>query len=106
MTGAERGTAIHAFLQSVPFTQEQPDLVAEVERQTALRLLDPALAKVLDLNVVRPFFESAAYRRIRHASRILREEPFITRAARCPRSGRGPLPAQRGAGSRALPTWC
>ena len=78
MTGAERGTAIHAFLQSVPFTQEQPDLVAEVERQTALRLLDPALAKVLDLNVVRPFFESAAYRRIRHASRILREEPFIT----------------------------
>lgn len=78
MTGAERGTAIHAFLQSVPFEQDTPDLAAEVERQQALRLLDPALADALDLDVVRPFFASAAYRRIRHARRVLREEPFIT----------------------------
>ena len=78
LTGAERGTAIHAFLQSVPFTADAPDLAAEVERQKDLRLLDPALADVLDLDVVRSFFESAAYRRIRHAARVLREEPFIT----------------------------
>ena len=78
LTGAERGTAIHAFLQSVPFTADTPDLAAEVERQTRLRLLDPALAGVLDLEAVRPFFASAAYRRIRHAARVLREEPFIT----------------------------
>ena len=78
LTGAERGTAIHAFMQSVPFDGPAPDLAAEVERQTALQLLDPALAGQLRLEDVRPFFESAVWRRIRQAKRILREEPFIT----------------------------
>ena len=78
MTGAERGTAIHAFMQSVPFDGPAPDLTAEVRRQTELQLLDPALADKLDLDAVRPFFESAVWRRIRLAKQILREEPFIT----------------------------
>lgn len=78
MTGAERGTAIHAFMQSVPFDGPAPDLTAEVQRQTGLQLLDAALADKLDLDAVRPFFDSAVWRRIRLARRILREEPFIT----------------------------
>jgi len=78
MTGAERGTAIHAFMQSVPFDGPAPDLTAEVQRQTELQLLDAALADKLDLDAVRPFFDSAVWRRIRLARRILREEPFIT----------------------------
>ncbi len=78
MTGAERGTAIHAFMQSVPFDGPAPDLTAEVRRQTELQLLDPALADKLDLDAVRPFFESAVWRRVRLAKQILREEPFIT----------------------------
>ena len=78
MTGAERGTAIHAFLQSVPFDGEAPDLDAEVQRQKELKLLDPELADKLDIERVRPFFASGVWRRIRAAKRILREEPFIT----------------------------
>ena len=78
LTGAERGTAIHAFMQSVPFDGPAPDLDAEVQRQIDARLLDPALADKLDLDRVRPFFESAVWRRIRHAKAVLREEPFIT----------------------------
>lgn len=78
LTGAERGTAIHAFLQSMPFDQAEPDLDAEVKRQLDLQLLDPALAGVLDLEAVQPFLQSGLWRRIRQAKRILREEPFIT----------------------------
>lgn len=78
MTGAERGTAIHAFMQSVPFDRDMTDLDAEVRRQTDLQLLDPALAGVLDLNTVRTFFDSPAWRRVRAAKQVLREEPFIT----------------------------
>lgn len=78
MTGAERGTAIHAFMQSVPFDGTAPDLDAEVQRQIDARLLDAGLADKLDLDRVRPFFESAVWRRIRHARTVLREEPFIT----------------------------
>lgn len=64
MTGAERGTAIHAFMQSVPFDGTAPDLDAEVQRQIDARLLDAGLADKLDLDRVRPFFESAVWRRI------------------------------------------
>ena len=78
LTGAERGTAIHAFMQSVPFDGPAPDLAAEVRRQVQMQLLDPALAEQLRLEDVRPFFESEVFRRIRQAKRILREEPFIT----------------------------
>ena len=78
LTGAERGTAIHAFMQSVPYDGPAPDLDAEVQRQIDARLLDPDLADKLDLDRVRPFFESAVWRRIRHAKAVLREEPFIT----------------------------
>ena len=78
MTGAERGTAIHAFMQSVPFDGPTPDLQAEVQRQKDLKLLDTDLADKLDLERVRPFFESGVWRRIRAARKVLREEPFIT----------------------------
>ena len=96
LTGAERGTAIHAFLQNVPFDGPAPDLDAEVRRQTELRLLDPELARHLRLEEVRPFFESPVWRRIRLARRVLREEPFITALpageVTGDRPGTGPLP--------------
>lgn len=78
MTGAERGTAIHAFMQSVPFDTPSPDLEAEKQRQIDLQLLDPDLADKLDLARVQPFFDSGIWRRIRAARQVLREEPFIT----------------------------
>ena len=78
LTGAERGTAIHAFMQSVPLQGDAPDLAKEVERQVAQKLLDPALAAKLDLGQVEPFFAGGVWRRIRQARRVLREEPFIT----------------------------
>lgn len=108
MTGAERGTAIHAFMQSVPFDGPAPDLDAEVRRQTDLQLLDPALADKLDLDAVRPFFASAVWRRIRLAKQILREEPFITAlpaAEVTPAAGQG-VPPRRRCWCRALPIWC
>ena len=98
LTGAERGTAIHAFLQNVPFDGPAPDLDAEVRRQTELRLLDPELARHLRLEEVRPFFESPVWRRIRLARRVLREEPFITALPAGEVTGdrpeTGPLPDQ------------
>ena len=78
MTGAEKGTAIHAFMQNVPFESGRLDLDAEIARQKSLKLLDPVLAEKLDIERVRTFFESPVRRRMHAATRILREEPFIT----------------------------
>ena len=109
MTGAERGTAIHAFLQSVPFGPQPPALEAEVQRQLDLHLLDPELAKVLDLEQVRPFFASGVWQRIAAARQVLREEPFITAL---PAGEVVPEAAGQGRAAkprcwcRALPMWC
>lgn len=109
MTGAERGTAIHAFLQSVPFGPQPPELEAEVQRQLDLHLLDPELAKVLDLEQVRPFFASGVWQRIAAARQVLREEPFITALPAgevVPEAaGQGERPRPR-CWCRALPMWC
>ncbi|MGN0974605.1 MAG: UvrD-helicase domain-containing protein [Gemmiger sp.] len=78
LTGAERGTAIHAFLQNLPLDASDIDLEAEKQRQIDVRLLDAELAARLDLGVVQRFLDSAAWRRLRSAKRVLREEPFIT----------------------------
>ncbi|MDD4850044.1 MAG: UvrD-helicase domain-containing protein, partial [Gemmiger sp.] len=80
LTGAERGTAIHAFLQNVPFDAAgpAPELADEVERQKAAALLSPELAEKLELAPLQGFFDGPVWRRIRLAKTILREEPFIT----------------------------
>ena len=47
MTGAERGTAIHAFMQSVPFDGPAPDLDADSEMMAFEDLtLDPVTREV------------------------------------------------------------
>ena len=89
MTGAERGTAIHAFLQSVPFDGPAPDLQQEVQRQVDRRLLDPDLADKLDLARVRPFFESGVWRRIRAARRVTAGGTLHHGTARLPGDARG-----------------
>ena len=86
------------FLQSVPFGPQPPALEAEVQRQLDLHLLDPELAKVLDLEQVRPFFASGVWQRIAAARQVLREEPFIT-ALRPEKSS----PKRRGRGERPSP---
>ena len=98
MTGAESGTAIHAFLQSMPFGKEPPDLEQEVQRQLDLHLLDPELAKVLKLERVKPFLSSRVWQRIASARQVLREEPFITAL---PAGEVVPAAAEQGSASQA-----
>ena len=82
MTGTERGTAIHAFMQNIPMEGGVvPDLEAEVRRQIEEQLLDPELPGKVDLGVVKPLFQTALWQRVGAAQRILREEPFITSIA-------------------------
>ncbi len=78
LTGAERGTAIHAFMQNIPLENGAPDLAAETARQIGLKLLDPALAAKLDLRVVETFFAGPLFGRVQAAQKVMREEPFIT----------------------------
>lgn len=78
LTGAERGTATHTFLQAADMAAAARDLEGEIERQKALLLLAPELADKLDRNMLQRFFSSAVYERITKAEKVWREYAFIT----------------------------
>ena len=78
MTGAEKGTATHAFLQHADLELAGRDLQAEVRRQTGLALMAADTADKLDWPALEQFFKSGLYRRIQTADKVLREYDFIS----------------------------
>ena len=79
LTGAEKGTALHAFLQYADFASAAQDLDAERRRLTADGHLTRRQADSLDLNRIRAFFASPLYDRIRRAEHVWRERKFLVR---------------------------
>ncbi|MCI2046590.1 MAG: UvrD-helicase domain-containing protein [Faecalibacterium sp.] len=89
MTAAEKGTALHTFLEHADFAalaaaKRQGEaaleaaLSAEAARQLAQKLTDPETAQQLDFARLRAFVESEAFARITAAEQVLREYDFIT----------------------------
>ena len=78
LTAAEKGTALHAFLQYADFEAASADVRAEARRQVEKRLLLPELYDKMDFEKLEEFFQSPAYARIKAADRVLREYDFIT----------------------------
>lgn len=78
LTAAERGTALHAFLQYADFAAAKRDVRAEARRQVELQLLLPELYDKMDFEKLEEFFAGPAFVRIERADRVLREFDFIT----------------------------
>ncbi|MCF2556147.1 UvrD-helicase domain-containing protein [Fournierella massiliensis] len=78
LTGAERGTALHAFMEHADFELAQKDLQAEARRQKENDLLEEGLFEKLDFAGLERFFASDLFGRIRKAKRLLREYDFIS----------------------------
>lgn len=78
LSGAERGTALHAFLQQADLARAAADPAAELARQRAEQRIAPELADQMDLDKLRAFFASGLFRRIQSADQALREYAFIT----------------------------
>ena len=79
LTGAEKGTALHAFLQYADFAVAAQDPDAERQRLTEDGHLTRRQADSLDLNRIRAFFASPLYERIRQAEHVWRERKFLVR---------------------------
>ncbi len=86
LTGAQRGTAAHRFLQLADLQAFRQDPAAalepELQRMVDSNLLDAQSAAALDKKRVLAFFDSDLYRRMLAAmeppARLLREFDFIT----------------------------
>ncbi len=89
MTAAEKGTALHTFLEHADFAALaaakrageaalEAALSAEAARQLAQKLTDSETACQLDFGQLRAFTQSDAFMRITAAEQVLREYDFIT----------------------------
>lgn len=77
LTGAERGTALHAFLEFADFKKAELSLEDERKRLTDFGFLTAKQASAVDPEKLRAFFQSGLYQRIKASPRVLREYRFI-----------------------------
>ncbi len=83
MTGAERGTAVHTFLQYADFSVIAEDGEGELERLVKENYLTKEQAKVIRPEDIRAFVESRTFGYIRNARKILREYRFTVNIRAC-----------------------
>lgn len=78
LSSAERGTAMHIFMQHLQFTGDLTEalLSRQLEALTARELLTPEQAAAIDLPAIQSFVNSPLGRKMRKASEIIRELPF------------------------------
>ena len=78
MTAAERGTAMHTFMQYADFEAGARDLPREIERLASGGYLTEQQAEVLNRDKLTAFFQSDLYARMARSPRCLREYPFTS----------------------------
>ncbi len=79
LSGAERGTAVHTFLQYADFGKAQADLSAETTRLKAAGRLTEKQADAVLRSKIGDFFRDPIMARIRSAKQVWREQKFTVR---------------------------
>ncbi|MBP1574397.1 MAG: helicase-exonuclease AddAB subunit AddA [Oscillospiraceae bacterium] len=77
LSGADRGTALHTFMQFCDFDSAKADPKSEIRRLTEKRFITEKQAEVIDPRKVKTFFESELYRRIENSPKVWRELRFL-----------------------------
>lgn len=78
LTPAERGVAVHTFMQFADYAAAARDPDGERERLVTQGFLTAEQAASIDRKVLEAFFQSPLYHRIRQAERVDREVRFLT----------------------------
>ena len=73
LTPAQRGTAMHNFMQYADFNNAERNLNDEIERCVELGFITNEQAECLDKGKLHTFFEGELYSRIKHAEKVYRE---------------------------------
>ena len=77
MSGAQRGDALHHFMQYADYERCAADPDSELERLLQMEYLTPAQAQVIPLERIAHFFSSDLYRRMTASDRLERELRFL-----------------------------
>ena len=77
ISGADRGTATHLFLQFCDFDNaEKSGVREELARLTEKRFISPAIAELINIRQIEKFFASEFYKALKGAKRTYREQRF------------------------------
>lgn len=76
LTAAEKGTAMHRFMEVCDFKAASNDIDSECDRLVGNKLLTPEQAQSLDRKTLARFFDGDLYKRIEKSDRVLREQKF------------------------------
>ena len=79
LSGAERGTAVHTFMQYADFAAAAADLPSEIGRLEANGRLTARQAQAVRKSSIGHFFASELYQRIANAEKVWREQKFTVR---------------------------
>ncbi|MBP1560526.1 MAG: helicase-exonuclease AddAB subunit AddA [Oscillospiraceae bacterium] len=77
LTAAEKGTAMHTFMQYADYAAAEADPRAEAERLAEYGLISPEERDSLDIPKLEEFFRSDLYMRIRKSDDVRREQKFL-----------------------------
>ena len=91
ISAAQRGTAMHAFLQYADYARARGDLPGEIERLRGLGYLSPRDAAALETEKLARFFESAFAARMLASANIMREKKFTLRIPAAEFAAQDPL---------------
>ncbi len=76
MTAAQRGTALHTFMQFGDFRRAEDDLPGEIRRLVEAEFLTPAQGEALPVDKLQRFLTGELYARMKAAEQVWREYPF------------------------------
>ena len=79
LTGAEKGTALHAFMQFADFAAARKDIHAELSRLTDAGYLTETQAQCIDLDRAQRFIDGSMVTRCLNAERVYKEYRFTIR---------------------------
>ncbi|SDM83825.1 helicase-exonuclease AddAB subunit AddA [Acetanaerobacterium elongatum] len=78
LTPAQKGSALHKFMQFSDYRQASLDLAAEISRMQRQSYLSPEESAVIDQKKLATFFEGALAKRMFASPKLMRELKFIS----------------------------
>lgn len=79
LTGAEHGTAVHAFFQYAVFSRAEKNVIDELKNICKSGFITEMQMKTVRVGEIEPFFRSDLYKRIKKSSFLYREKKFFIR---------------------------
>lgn len=77
LTNAEKGTALHKFLQFTDLKKLESGIESELERLYNYGYLSVTQRDSIKINDIRSFLESNLFKRIKNCSEVIREKKFL-----------------------------